>query len=63
LLSKGVTSSSVTIFVLLGVNVAIFFIVMLFWNSQVAIINTIFKIAGYTSGSILGLYITALFLK
>ena len=38
-----------------------FFIVMMFWNSQGAIINTIFKIAGYTYGPILGLYLTGLF--
>lgn len=47
--------------VLLGVNIVMFFIVMLFWNSQGAIINTIFKIAGYTYGPILGLYLTGLF--
>jgi Na+/proline symporter len=47
--------------VLLGVNVVMFFIVMAFWNSQGAIINTIFKIAGYTYGPILGLYLTGLF--
>jgi len=40
-----------------------FFIVMSFWNSQGAIINTIFKIAGYTYGPILGLYLTGLFSK
>jgi hypothetical protein len=34
---------------------------MSFWNSQGAIINTIFKIAGYTYGPILGLYLTGLF--
>ena len=49
--------------VLLGVNVVMFIIVMLFWNSQGAIINTIFKIAGYTYGPILGLYTTGLFSK
>ena len=49
--------------VLLGVNVVMFLIVMLFWNSQGAIINTIFKIAGYTYGPILGLYLTGLFTK
>ncbi|HCL83419.1 MAG TPA: hypothetical protein DIC22_05555 [Chitinophagaceae bacterium] len=38
-----------------------FMIVMMFWNSQGAIINTIFKIAGYTYGPILGLYLTGLF--
>jgi len=40
-----------------------FLIVMLFWNSQGAIINTIFKIAGYTYGPILGLYLLGLFSK
>ena len=49
--------------VLFGVNVVMFLIVMLFWNSQGAIINTIFKIAGYTYGPILGLYLTGLFSK
>jgi Na+/proline symporter len=48
-------------YVLLAVNAAMFLIVMLFWNSQGAIINTIFKIAGYTYGPILGLYVTGLF--
>jgi Na+/proline symporter len=47
--------------VLLGVNIVMFFIVMSFWNSQGAIINTIFKIAGYTYGPLLGLYLTGLF--
>lgn len=47
--------------VLLGVNIVMFIIVMSFWNSQGAIINTIFKIAGYTYGPILGLYLTGLF--
>lgn len=50
-------------FVLLGVNIVMFFIVMMFWNSHGAIINTIFKIAGYTYGPILGLYMTGLFSK
>ena len=40
-----------------------FFIVMSFWNSHGAIINTIFKIAGYTYGQLLGLYMTGLFSK
>ena len=47
--------------VLLCVNIVMFFIVMAFWNSHGAIINTIFKIAGYTYGPILGLYLTGLF--
>ncbi|HNP22867.1 MAG TPA: sodium:solute symporter [Panacibacter sp.] len=49
--------------VLLGVNVVMFAIVMAFWNSHGAIINTIFTIAGYTYGPILGLYLTGLFTK
>jgi Na+/proline symporter len=47
--------------VLLGVNIIMFLIVMSFWSSKGAIINTIFKIAGYTYGPILGLYLTGLF--
>lgn len=47
--------------VLLGVNIVMFLIVMSFWNTQGAIINTIFKIAGYTYGPLLGLYLTGLF--
>ncbi|WP_295793917.1 sodium:solute symporter [Mucilaginibacter sp.] len=47
--------------VLLGVNIVMFIIVMVFWSSKGAIINTIFKIAGYTYGPILGLYLTGLF--
>jgi Na+/proline symporter len=43
--------------VLFGVNIVMFLIVMAFWNSKGAIINTIFKIAGYTYGPILGLYL------
>jgi Na+/proline symporter len=49
--------------VLLGVNVVMFLIVIAFWSSQGAIINTIFKIAGYTYGPILGLYLTGLFTR
>ncbi len=48
-------------YTLLGVNALMFIIVMLFWNSKGAIIVTIFKIAGYTYGPILGLYLTGLF--
>ena len=47
--------------VLLGVNLVMFIIVLAFWNSQGAIINTIFKIAGYTYGPLLGLYLTGFF--
>jgi Na+/proline symporter len=49
--------------VLIGVNIVMFLIVMSFWNSKGAIINTIFKTAGYTYGPILGLYLTGLFSK
>ena len=49
--------------VLLVVNLVMFLIVMAFWNSEGAIINTIFTIAGYTYGPILGLYLTGLFTK
>jgi Na+/proline symporter len=49
--------------VLIGVNIAMFLIVMSFWNSKGAIINTIFKTAGYTYGPIVGLYMTGLFSK
>jgi Na+/proline symporter len=49
--------------VLIGVNIVMFLIVMAFWNSKGAIINTIFKTAGYTYGPILGLYLTGLFSK
>ncbi len=49
--------------VLIGVNIVMFIIVMFFWNSGGAIINTIFKIAGYTYGPLLGLYLTGLFSK
>ena len=47
--------------VLLAVNIVMFLIVMAFWNSQGAIISTIFKIAGYTYGPLLGLYLFGLF--
>ncbi|HVV56009.1 MAG TPA: sodium:solute symporter [Mucilaginibacter sp.] len=47
--------------VLLAVNIVMFLIVMAFWSSHGAIINTIFKTAGYTYGPILGLYLTGLF--
>ena len=47
--------------VLLGVNATMFIIVLAFWNSKGAIINTIFQIAGYTYGPLLGLYLLGLF--
>lgn len=47
--------------VLLGVNFIMFLIVLAFWNSKGAIINTIYKVAGFTYGPLLGLYLTGLF--
>jgi hypothetical protein len=49
--------------VLLAVNAAMFVIVLLFWSSEGAIIDTIFTIAGYTYGPLLGLFLTGLFSK
>lgn len=49
--------------VLLGVNLAMFAIVMAFWNSGGAIITTIFRIAGYTYGPLLGLFLAGLFTR
>ena len=49
--------------VLLGVNFVMFVIVMAFWNSQGAIIYSIFKIAGYTYGPLLGIFLLGLFSK
>jgi hypothetical protein len=36
---------------------------MLFWTSQGAIIDTIFTIAGYTYGPLLGLFVLGMFSK
>lgn len=47
--------------VLLGVNLVMFCIVLAFWNSKGAIIDTIFDIAGYTYGPLLGLFLLGLF--
>ena len=47
--------------VLFGVNLLMFGIVLAFWNSSGAIINTIFVIAGYTYGPLLGLFLLGLF--
>lgn len=51
----------IKIWVLLSVNLAMFLIVMTFWNSQGSIINSIFKVAGYTYGPLLGIYLVGLF--
>ena len=48
---------------LLGVNALIFGIVWALWNSKGAIITTIFTIAGYTYGPLLGLYLAGLFTR
>jgi Na+/proline symporter len=47
--------------VLFGVNIVMYIIVLAFWHSTGAIINTIFRIAGYTYGPLLGLYLIGLF--
>lgn len=49
--------------VLLGVNIVMFIIVLAFWKSKGAIIHTIFVIAGYTYGPLLGLYLMGLFTR
>jgi Na+/proline symporter len=49
--------------VLLGVNGLMFLIVLAFWNNDGAIINTIFEIAGYTYGPLLGIFLMGLFTK
>jgi Na+/proline symporter len=50
-------------YVLIGVNIIMYLIVMLFWRSQGAIIDTIFTIAGYTYGPLLGLFVLGMFSK
>jgi Na+/proline symporter len=49
--------------VLLGFSVVIFTIIMLFSNSKGDVISTIFKVAGYTYGPLLGLYMFGIFTK
>ncbi|WP_456420958.1 sodium:solute symporter [Lutibacter sp.] len=49
--------------VLLGFSALIFLIVMSFSNSKGDIISTIFKVAGYTYGPLLGLYLFGIFTK
>lgn len=48
---------------LLGFNVVLFAIVMAFSSSQGAVISLIFKVAGYTYGPLLGLYLLGMFSK
>jgi len=49
--------------VLFGFSVVIFTIIMLFSQSQGDVISTIFKVAGYTYGPLLGLYMFGIFTK
>jgi SSS family transporter len=49
--------------VLFGFSVVIFLIIMLFSESKGDVISTIFKVAGYTYGPLLGLYLFGIFTK
>ena len=49
--------------VLFGFSVVIFIIIMLFSGSKGDVISTIFKVAGYTYGPLLGLYLFGIFTK
>ena len=49
--------------VLFGFSVVIFLIIMLFSESKGDVISTIFKVAGYTYGPLLGLYLLGIFSK
>lgn len=49
--------------VLFGFSVVIFAIIMLFSQSKGNVISTIFKVAGYTYGPLLGLYMLGIFTK
>jgi SSS family transporter len=49
--------------VLFGFSVVVFIIVMLFSNSRGDVISLIFKVAGYTYGPLLGLYLFGMFTK
>lgn len=48
---------------LFGVSAFIFIIIMAFSQSQGDVISTIFKVAGYTYGPLLGLYLLGIFTK
>jgi Na+/proline symporter len=50
-------------YVLLGFSLVIFCIVMLFSESKGDVITTIFKVAGYTYGPLLGLFLLGIFTK
>ena len=49
--------------VLFGFSVVIFAIIMMFSNSRGDVITLIFKVAGYTYGPLLGLYLLGMFTK
>lgn len=49
--------------VLFSFSLIIFIIIMLFSNSKGDVISTIFKVAGYTYGPLLGLYLLGIFTK
>jgi len=49
--------------VLFGFSVVVFTIIMLFSQSKGDVISTIFKVAGYTYGPLLGLYMFGIFTK
>ena len=49
--------------VLIAVNLVMYLIVLSFWNSEGSIINSIFKVAGYTYGPLLGIFLIGLFTK
>ena len=49
--------------VLFGFSVIVFLIIMAFANSKGDVISTIFKVAGYTYGPLLGLFILGIFTK
>ena len=49
--------------VLFGFSIIVFIIIMLFSNSKGDVISTIFKVAGYTYGPLLGLYLLGIFTK
>lgn len=49
--------------VLFGFSVIVFMIIMLFSQSKGDVISTIFKVAGYTYGPLLGLYMFGIFTK
>jgi len=49
--------------VLFGFSAIVFIIIMLFANSKGDVISTIFKVAGYTYGPLLGLYLLGIFTK